>query len=258
MPPLNTTQRVALAIAGAAILLFQAIKIADDGIEGVGWVLAISVGAALLLPVLQLAGRRSPHNGQTTLPSSTNEDTAPRTPTSTARLVDRATRSAAKLHRQLPILIDFPAFQSAEFKQIASAMQSSWKLHCIAFCGSLSLMAEWKHNSKFVVGAPFREAIFALVLPMIEADKEALAAMGALAEFDENNSRENCLRDIRESNKAMMLFARRLFAGHPNADAEFLGHFADKLNVPPPIREGFYENMRRFTKATLGEYLDEA
>ena len=55
-----------------------------------------------------------------------------------------------------------------------------------------------------------------------------------------------------------MLFARKLFAGYPNADVGMLDHFANKINIPPAIRDGFYENMRTFTKATLTEYLDEA
>lgn len=247
-----------MAIAGAVILLFQITKIADDGVEGVGWIFAISVGSALLLPLLQLVGRTAGKPKQAEPNTIQTSPNGSYIPTSVDHLVARASNTASKLHRQLPTLIDFPAFQSEEFEQISEAMHSSWKLHCIAYCGSLSLMAEWKRNPNFVAHAPFREASFALVPLMIEAEKEALKTMGALAEFDQARSHENCLRDVRDSNKAMMLFARQLFAGYPNADAGMLRHFADKINIPPPIRDRFYENMRKFTKTTLAEYLGEA
>lgn len=258
MSPLNTPQRVALAIAGAAILLFQITKIADDGIEGVGWIFAIFVGSALLLPLLHLLGRTEGKPEPVERNTKQESSSESYVPTPVDRLVARASNTASRLHRQLPTLMDFPAFQSAEFKQIADAMHASWKLHCIAYCGSLSLMAEWKRNRKFVAQPPFNEASLALVPLMIEAEKEALRTMGALAEFDQNRSHENCLRDVRDSNKAMMLSARLLNAGYNNADAGMLGHFADKINIPPPIRDGFYENMRKFNKTTLTEYLGEA
>lgn len=52
MKNLNTYQKVALATAGAIILLIQLIKFADDGIDGASWILSFAISALLFLPIL--------------------------------------------------------------------------------------------------------------------------------------------------------------------------------------------------------------
>lgn len=52
MKNLNTYQKVALAVAGAIILLIQLIKFSDDGIEGASWILSFAISALLFIPIL--------------------------------------------------------------------------------------------------------------------------------------------------------------------------------------------------------------
>ena len=52
MKNLNTYQKVALAVAGAIILLIQLIKFSDEGIEGASWILSFAISALLFIPIL--------------------------------------------------------------------------------------------------------------------------------------------------------------------------------------------------------------
>ena len=249
MPNLNTPQRLLLAAAGVTILLFQLRQFSKYGIEGSGWVIAIVAGVGLMLPVLSLLQKESPRaiaasSSQVTSQMDSQKEKV-------VAIYTKAVTRARKLHRQLPILFDFPPLQAPELKQMNQLMISSWMQYCLAYTGSLALMAEWKRDEAFPRKAEYRVVWQMILEEMIKSEANTAKQHGMLQSYDPERSRQWATRDMNEAELAMRKFVDRLAAKLPDPDAPVVDYLMDKMNVPDQLRQTLGSELRTFTKETL-------
>lgn len=248
MPHLNTPQRILLAAAGLAVLAFQSYKFSEYGMEGSGWVLALVVGVAMLLPALALIQKRPRASVASSDPLVSQQKNK------VVKLYAQALTRARKLHRQLPTLVDLPPIQAPELKQMNNLMISSWMQYCLAYAGALALMAEWKRDQRFPQKAEYRVVWQMVVDQIVRAEEGTAKAHGLLDSYDVDRSRAWAARDMNEAELAMKKFADRLAAKLPDPDAPIVGFLMDKMKMPEQLREGLGQQLRRFTKETLQEF----
>lgn len=253
MPKLNTPQRLLLATVGIAIIGFQLYRFMENGIDGIGWVFSFLVAALLLLPILGLMSKpKTMQIAETT--SSASNDRVDRAKARVDNLVSRALERAKVLHRQLPILLDFPPMQAPELRQINALMSDSWLQYCIAFTGCLSLMTEAKKSSIFMKQPEYSLVWQFLVNEIVKAEAQTAARHGLQANFDIQKSKHWATRDMNEAELAMKKFIDRLATGIPDPDAPLIDYLMDKMGIPDQIRQSLGIGVRKFTKETLQQF----
>lgn len=262
MPPLNTPQRVLLACTGVSILLFQLYRFSTDGIEGYGWILSFLVAALLLLPAFGLLSKVKTSRAipLTPLPQTANSssDRLARIKSRVELLALRATDRAKVLHRQLPILLDLPPLQSAEFRSINALMTESWLQYCIAYTGSLSLMAEWKRDPKFPKQHTYEMVRMLLINEMVKAEAATAARNGLQDNYNFERSMKFASSDFGESEVAMRKFVDRLATAIPDPDSPMIDFLMDKLGAPAQSRPSLSQGLQRFTTETLQQFAASA
>jgi len=255
LPNLNKAQRLLLAAAGASIIAFQLYRFSEDGVEGVGWVFAILVGALLLLPAFSSQKTEStpPISTVAASPISSN-DRLEKAKQRAERLAARAVAEASVLHRRLPILMDLPPLQSAEFKNINALMTDSWLQYCIAYTGCLSLMTEWKNNKNFIKTPDYSVVWQLVVNEMVKADAKNAAKHGLQDKFNIDKSMEWAKRDMNEGELAMKKFVDRLAQNFPDPDAPLIEFLMAKIGAPAGIRPNLSIGIQKFTKEALQKF----
>lgn len=260
MPPLNTPQRLLLAAVGVAIIAFQLYRFSQDGVEGIGWVLAFLVSAVLLLPATgMLSKSKAPAVATTPTPIAegpvgANADRLSRAKAKVEALVSRALERARVLHRQLPILLDLPPMQAPELREINALMSNSWLQYCIAFTGCLSLLTEIKKNSRFMKQPDYSVTWQLLVNEIVKAEAQTAAKHGLQANYDMQKSMQWATRDMCEAELAMKKFMDRLAAGIPDPDSPMIDYLMDKMGAPELTRQALTVGLQRFTKETLQQF----
>lgn len=253
MPALNTPQRIFLAVIGAAIILFQLYRFADDGIEGTGWVFAFLVAALLLLPAVGLLSRPKASPPLSARPTI-GEDRLNRAKQRIENLVSRAVEQSKVLHRRLPILFDLPPLQAPEFQRVNALMIDSWLQYCIAFTGCLSLMTEYKRNPRFMSQPDYRVVWQMLVNEIAKAEAQTAARHGLQDKYDIEKSVQWATRDMNEAELAMRKFIDHLAQNAPEPDAPLLSFLMDKMGAPEQSRPSLSQGIRKFIKETLQQF----
>lgn len=253
MPSLNTPQRFVLAGAGVAILIFQLYRFSTDGVEGYGWILSFVVAAILLLPIFGLLPARRAVKVPMA-PSNASLDRIARVKKRIDFLTQRAVERADVLHRQLPILMDLPPLQAAEFRNVNELMADSWRQFCIAYSGCLSLMAEWKREARFPKQHEYALARHAIIGEMVKAEASVAGKHGLQDKYNFERSMEFAERDMCEGETAMRKFADNLAANTPDPDVPLITFFMDKVGAPERSRPSLFQGLRRFNKESLERF----
>lgn len=255
LPNLNKAQRILLAVAGASIIAFQLYRFAEDGVEGIGWVFAILVGALLLLPAFgstKIEANMPPSTESSGL--TTSNDRLTKAKQRAENLTARAVAEASVLHRRLPILMDLPPLQSPEFKNINALMTDSWLQYCIAYAGCLSLMTEWKNNKSFIKSPDYSVVWQLIVNEMVKADARNAAKHGLHDKFNMEKSLEWAKRDLNEGEVAMKKFVDRLAQSIPEPDSPMVEFLMDKVGASAGMRPSLAIGVQKFTKETLQKF----
>ncbi len=253
MPTLSTPQRIFLAVIGVIIIMLQLYRFADDGVEGVGWVFSFLVAALLLLPAVGLIPmRRQPVSVLATPTKS--EERINRAKRRIETLVLRAVERAKVLHRRLPILIDLPPLQAAEFKNINSLMTDSWRQYCIAFTGCLSIMAEYKKNPRFMSQPDYRVVWQMLVNEIAKAEMETAVRHGFQDKYNAERSLQWATRDMSEGELAMKKFIDRLAGNAADPDMPLIEFLMSKMGAPEQTHAALIHGVRPFVKETLQQF----
>lgn len=253
MPTLNTPQRIFLAVIGAVVIFLQLYRFADDGIEGVGWVFSFLVAALLLLPAVGLIPwGRQPISVLTTPTKS--EERLNRAKQKIESLVARSVDRAKVLHRRLPILIDLPPLQAAEFKNINALMTDSWLQYCIAFTGCLSLMTEYKKNPKFMSQPDYGVVWQMLVNEIAKAEMQTAVRHGLQDKYDMEKSLQWATRDMNEGELAMKKFIDRLATNAADPDMSLIEFLMNKMGALEQTRAALIHGVRPFVKETLQQF----
>jgi len=253
MPTLNTPQRIFLAAIGAVVILLQLYRFADDGVEGVGWVFSFLVAALLLLPAVGLIPwRRQPIPILTTPTKSVERIN--RAKHRIEALVSRSVERAKVLHRRLPILIDLPPLQAAEFKNINSLMTDSWLQYCIAFTGCLSIMTEYKKNPRFMGQPDYRVVWQMLVNEIAKAEMQTAVRHGLQDKYNMESSLQWATRDMSEGELAMKKFIDRLTGNAADPDMPLIEFLMNKMGAPEQTHASLIHGVRPFVKETLQQF----
>lgn len=247
IPSLNNNQRLALAIAGTAIIGVQLVSIADDGVRGIGWVIAFVVGIILVLPIL---GRSKSPKPLTPLAAS---DGAKVVANPTKDLLEVVRYRSSTLWERLPQWAGVPLepLPRTWITEATEAMTGSWITYCYTYVLSLVLIAETKKDRLFSGSDREKDLTLAVIQLVLDSYRDTAQQLKAPELYNRETALGEAAKEVAQARRLMRVFVDAIVKGDASPDAPLIDFLAEKLPVSPEKRPHFDERLREFTKDTL-------
>lgn len=257
MPQLNKAQKLFLAAIGLAIFFFQFYKFSEDGIEGIGWVLALVAAALFLLPALSLIPQRvhSSPRPLTTQKPKTEDAAALLDPKGRTQSLYRAAAAKAdELVESVTTWMSLPDLESTDLAALGSDMKQQWLQYCIPYSACLLFASQISKDMYFAKSATFNVVYGQSVKRMVQVSKGLAVRMGVSDKFNETDAQAWAQKDFGEAEAALLYFMDSVGGKVSEPDSKLMEYLACKLGVPASLKAKFSEKLRAFTRQTFTEF----